>query len=109
MLDELNPDDIGISVSYPLPGTGFYETVKHQFSDKENWEDSDDLAMMFKGTFNSEYYKTLHRYVHKKFRHRQTKDKLKDSFSIKDFGKKTYYSFLEKKYYRELKNMDNKA
>src|SRR4029077_7106679 len=38
------PDDIGISVSYPLPGTGFYERVRAELGDRQNWVDSDDLA-----------------------------------------------------------------
>jgi anaerobic magnesium-protoporphyrin IX monomethyl ester cyclase len=61
MVLELMPDDLGISVSYPLPGTKFYDTVKGQLSEKKNWTDSDDLAMMFKSTFNKEYYRQLHR------------------------------------------------
>jgi anaerobic magnesium-protoporphyrin IX monomethyl ester cyclase len=68
MLLELMPDEIGISVSYPLPGTKFYEKVKYQLKEKQNWTDSDDLAMMFQSTFNSRYYKNLHRYVHNLYR-----------------------------------------
>jgi anaerobic magnesium-protoporphyrin IX monomethyl ester cyclase len=68
MIKELLPDNIGISVSYPLPGTKFYDMVKDDLKLKANWTDSDDLAMMFQGTFNSKYYKKLHRYVHKEFR-----------------------------------------
>lgn len=68
MVKTLKPDDIGISVSYPLPGTPFYEKVKNQFTAKTNWVDSDELAMMFQGTFNTDYYKLLHRYVHRVFR-----------------------------------------
>lgn len=64
MILELMPDELGISVSYPLPGTKFYEKVKGQLSEKTNWRDSDDLAMMFQGTFGKEYYRQLHRYVH---------------------------------------------
>ena len=30
LLDEAVPDDVGISVSYPLPGTKFYEIVEAQ-------------------------------------------------------------------------------
>src|SRR4029077_16649433 len=30
LVREAMPDDIGISVSYPLPGTGFYERVRGQ-------------------------------------------------------------------------------
>jgi anaerobic magnesium-protoporphyrin IX monomethyl ester cyclase len=71
MLLELMPDDIGISVSYPLPGTGFYEKVKHELGTKQNWTDSDDLAMMFKQQQRPAYYKRLHRYVHKRYRRRQ--------------------------------------
>lgn len=68
MIKELLPNNIGISVSYPLPGTKFYDMVKDDLKLKANWTDSDDLAMMFQGTFNSKYYKKLHRYVHKEFR-----------------------------------------
>jgi len=68
MVLDLMPDDMGISVSYPLPGTKFYEKVKDQLREKQNWSDSDDLSMMFKSTFNSAYYKELHRYIHAVYR-----------------------------------------
>lgn len=67
----LQPDDIGVSISYPLPGTGFYEKIKHQLGAKQNWADSDDLDLMYKGQFSSAFYKNLHRYVHKSFRLKQ--------------------------------------
>lgn len=68
---DLMPDNIGISVSYPLPGTKFYDTVFSDMGEKKNWIDSDDLAMLYQGTFSPEYYKRLHRYVHKVFRIQQ--------------------------------------
>jgi len=77
MVKTNRPDDIGISVSYPLPGTKFYDTVKEQLGTKSNWEDSDDLELMFKGTYNSAYYKSLQRYVHHTFRFAQGVRKLK--------------------------------
>jgi len=67
MVTDLLPDEIGISVSYPLPGTPFYNQVVAQLEDKTNWSDSDDLAMMYRGTFRPAYYRRLHRYVHKVF------------------------------------------
>jgi anaerobic magnesium-protoporphyrin IX monomethyl ester cyclase len=78
MVLELMPEEIGISVSYPLPGTKFYDTVKEQLQDKTNWTDSDDLALMYKSTFSSSYYKKLHRYVHKVYRRRQSLLNLKN-------------------------------
>lgn len=71
MVLELMPDEVGISVSYPLPGTGFYEKVKHHMREKRNWTDSEDLAMMFQGTFQGDYYRKLHQYVHSVYRSRR--------------------------------------
>lgn len=71
MVKELMPDNIGISVSYPLPGTPFYEKVKADMKLKSNWKDSDDFEMMFNGTYNSGYYRKLQRFVHKEYRKSQ--------------------------------------
>lgn len=68
MINELLPYEIGISVSYPLPGTLFYEKVKADLKEKTNWTDSDELALMFRNTYQPAFYKQLHRYVHKTFR-----------------------------------------
>jgi anaerobic magnesium-protoporphyrin IX monomethyl ester cyclase len=68
---DLMPDEIGISVSYPLPGTKFYDKVKDQLKEKQNWSDSDDLAMMFQSTYPPGFYKVLHRYVHNLYRVRR--------------------------------------
>jgi anaerobic magnesium-protoporphyrin IX monomethyl ester cyclase len=68
MINDLLPYDIGISVSYPLPGTVFYNRVKAELSEKTNWTDSDELALMFRNTYKPPFYKQLHRYVHKKYR-----------------------------------------
>ncbi len=67
MVHDCIPDEIGISVSYPLPGTKFYERVKNQLSSKQNWIDSEDLELMFSGEYVPEYYRKLHRLVHKRF------------------------------------------
>jgi anaerobic magnesium-protoporphyrin IX monomethyl ester cyclase len=95
MVKKILPDNIGISVSYPLPGTKFYDKVKDDMKLKANWTDSDDFEMMFQGTYNSLYYKKLQRYVHKEFRKAQGFHELKHfSFSIdkiKKIAKLGYY------------------
>lgn len=68
MINQLLPYEIGISVSYPLPGTPFYERVKNELREKTNWTDSDELALMFRNTYQPAFYKQLHRYVHKSYR-----------------------------------------
>jgi len=87
MIKELLPDNLGISVSYPLPGTKFYDKVKEDLKLKSNWTDSDDLEMMFQGTFNSKYYKKLHRYVHKEYRKSQAIHNYKRPFQQISFSK----------------------
>lgn len=82
MIKQTMPEDIGISVSYPLPGTGFYEKVKSELVQKSNWSDSDDLDLMFKNNYSKTFYKDLHRYVHYTYRTAQSKQ-LAKSMSLK--------------------------
>ena len=64
LLAAARPDDVGVSVSYPLPGTRFHELVKAQLGPKTHWQDSDDLAMMFQGTYTSEFYRAVRNLFH---------------------------------------------
>jgi len=64
LVRETRPDDVGISVSYPLPGTKFYERVREELGAKRQWVDSDDLAMMFRGGYTDEFYRALHDALH---------------------------------------------
>ena len=64
LISRAAPDDIGVSVSYPLPGTRFYEQVKAQLGAKTHWQDSGDLAMMFKGAYDSEFYRHVRDLLH---------------------------------------------
>lgn len=64
LVRENRPDDIGVSISYPLPGTVFYERVHEQLGRQTHWEDSEDLSMMFKGAYRSELYRALHDALH---------------------------------------------
>jgi len=64
LVRETRPEDIGVSVSYPLPGTKFYERVREELGVKRNWVDSDDLAVMFKGTYSNDFYRALRDALH---------------------------------------------
>ena len=64
LVRDTRPDDIGVSVSYPLPGTKFFELVKEQLGEKTNWSDSEDLSMMFQGAYTNEFYRALHDALH---------------------------------------------
>jgi radical SAM superfamily enzyme YgiQ (UPF0313 family) len=64
LVRETRPEDIGVSVSYPLPGTKFYERVREELGVKRNWVDSDDLSVMFKGTYTNDFYRALRDALH---------------------------------------------
>jgi anaerobic magnesium-protoporphyrin IX monomethyl ester cyclase len=64
LVRETRPDDIGVSFSYPLPNTRFYARVKQQLGAKQNWSDSEDLCVMFKGTYNDQFYRAIRDALH---------------------------------------------
>ena len=64
LLERTQPDDIGVSVAYPLPGTKFFDLVKRELGSKRNWEQSNDLDMMFVGTYRSEFYRSVRNLLH---------------------------------------------
>jgi radical SAM superfamily enzyme YgiQ (UPF0313 family) len=64
MVRQTRPDDIGVSVAYPLPGTKFYQLVQSQLGAKKNWEDSDDLAVMFQAAYPGAFYRVLRDALH---------------------------------------------
>jgi len=68
---ELEPDEIGVSVSYPLPGTRFHARVRERLGEKRNWRESDDLDPLFPGRYPRDFYRTLSRTVHAEFRTRR--------------------------------------
>jgi anaerobic magnesium-protoporphyrin IX monomethyl ester cyclase len=74
MVRECLPDNIGVSVSYPLPGTRFHDRVRAQLGVKTHWTDSGDLEMMFRGTYTSGFYRKLHRLLHEELDVRRAQD-----------------------------------
>lgn len=64
LVRETRPDDIGVSFSYPLPGTPFYERVRAQLGEKRNWTDSDDLCIMFRAAYTTDFYRAVRDALH---------------------------------------------
>ncbi len=58
------PCDIGVSVSYPLPNTKFYEKVRAELGPKRNWTDSDDLCVMFTAEYKDTFYHAVRDALH---------------------------------------------
>jgi anaerobic magnesium-protoporphyrin IX monomethyl ester cyclase len=65
LIRDERPDEIGVSVAYPLPGTGFYDKVRAQLGPRQNWEDSDDLAVLFSGRYDTALYRRVRDALHR--------------------------------------------
>jgi anaerobic magnesium-protoporphyrin IX monomethyl ester cyclase len=68
LIREERPDEVGVSVSYPLPGTPFFERVQSQLGAQTNWVDSDELAMLFQGTYETSFYRKVRELIHSEVR-----------------------------------------
>lgn len=68
LVREERPDDVGVSVAYPLPGTKFHAMVHEQLGSQLNWRDTDELAMLFHGTYSTEFYRLLRDALHDEVR-----------------------------------------
>ncbi|RMG64623.1 MAG: radical SAM protein [Calditrichaeota bacterium] len=67
LIRHTRPSDIGISVSYPLKGTPFYQTVQNLLGAKRNWLHSGDLDLMYPGTYPRSFYREVYRFTHLMF------------------------------------------
>ncbi|MDE2262538.1 MAG: radical SAM protein [Gammaproteobacteria bacterium] len=68
LIETTRPDDVGVSVAYPLPGTKFHDLVSAQLGEKTHWQASGDLAMMFQGTYTSPFYREVRDLLHEQVR-----------------------------------------
>ena len=68
MVAELRPDQIGISVAYPLPGTEFHARVKDQLGAVDHWEHSQHMRPLHRTPYPAAFYPILYRYFHRLFR-----------------------------------------
>ena len=64
LIREEQPDEIGVSVAYPLPGTEFHSRVQAQLGRQRNWKDTGDLAMLFQGAYSSAFYRRVRDVLH---------------------------------------------
>jgi anaerobic magnesium-protoporphyrin IX monomethyl ester cyclase len=91
LVRQADPDDIGMSVSYPLPGTRFHEAVRQQMGNLKNWRDSEDLAMLYRGPFSTRFYRRLHTVLHREFRLRKAWKSRRQRPSLRQAARLLYY------------------
>lgn len=68
LIETARPEDVGVSVAYPLPGTRFHDLVSAQLGEKTRWQSSGELSMMFRGTYTSSFYRAVRDLLHEQVR-----------------------------------------
>jgi len=66
LIRELKPDNLGVSIAYPVPGTEFYDSVKSILAEEieELWDEvSSGYKLLFNAEFSEKYYTNLIRYI----------------------------------------------
>jgi anaerobic magnesium-protoporphyrin IX monomethyl ester cyclase len=58
MVRRLRPDEIGVSVSYPLPGTAFHAAVRDSLG-RTHWEEAMANEVLFAGAYPQPFYDAL--------------------------------------------------
>jgi anaerobic magnesium-protoporphyrin IX monomethyl ester cyclase len=89
LIRDESPDDIGVSVAYPLPGTKFHAMVRTQLGPRQNWQHTDDLAMLFQGTYTTEFYRRLRDALHGEVRTRIADDARWTAFARDEWAHRT--------------------
>jgi radical SAM superfamily enzyme YgiQ (UPF0313 family) len=84
MVRAAKPDDVGVSVTYPLPGTKLHQLVSSELGKKTNWTESGDLSMMFRGNFSTELYRALARAIHLEVRNPQRTSEIASAWAEVD-------------------------
>ncbi len=64
MLQEVEPDEYGVSIAFPIKGTPFYERVKHEVGSGLEWKKANDPSLRFKGRYPHRFYWLAARYIH---------------------------------------------
>ena len=84
------PDDVGVSVSYPLPGTVFHQRVKEQLGEKRNWIDSQDLSVMFRAAYTDEFYRALRNALHREVEQYRNLSSLEEKRNLGELWDEVY-------------------
>jgi radical SAM superfamily enzyme YgiQ (UPF0313 family) len=70
LIFEINPESLGLSIAYPVPGTPFYERVKdhlvHRQEEKTDVQMGSGRKLVFQAMYPGVYYRRLIQYIERR-------------------------------------------
>jgi anaerobic magnesium-protoporphyrin IX monomethyl ester cyclase len=67
LLTETRPDQFSSTIAYPLPGTEFYEEVKHRLLDAPDWDYTAENRLLFQREHSTRFYRWVQRWLHQEW------------------------------------------
>ena len=67
LLKETRPDMFSSTIAYPLPGTEFYEDVKHRLLDMPDWDYTAENRLLFQRQYSTPFYQWVQRWLHQEW------------------------------------------
>jgi radical SAM superfamily enzyme YgiQ (UPF0313 family) len=67
LMKETRPDNFSSTIAYPLPGTEFYEDVKHRLLDAPDWDYTAENRLLFRRDYSTEFYRWVQRWLHQEW------------------------------------------
>jgi radical SAM superfamily enzyme YgiQ (UPF0313 family) len=67
LLKETRPDQFSSTIAYPLPGTEFYEEVKHRLLDAPDWDYTAENRLLFRRDHSTRFYRWVQRWLHQEW------------------------------------------
>jgi len=79
LLRETRPDAFSTTIAYPLPGTAFYEAVRHRLPEEEqvtlDWDYTAENKLLFpSGRYSTFFYRRVIRWFHSEWRDARLSD-----------------------------------
>jgi radical SAM superfamily enzyme YgiQ (UPF0313 family) len=68
LLKETRPDDFSSTIAYPLPGTEFFEEVKHRLLDMPDWDYTAENRLLFQRSHSTRFYRWVQRWLRQEWR-----------------------------------------
>ncbi len=67
LLKQTLPDQFSSTIAYPLPGTEFYEEVKHRLLDAPDWDYTAENRLLFRRDYSTLFYRWVQRWLHQEW------------------------------------------
>jgi radical SAM superfamily enzyme YgiQ (UPF0313 family) len=68
LLKETRPDTFSSTIAYPLPGTDFFEEVKHRLLDMPDWDYTAENRLLFEREYSTRFYRWVQRWLYQEWR-----------------------------------------